>query len=209
MAWLDFVIGHFVPERLIVRFKEERNVAGLVRLLERGEPYIRHLAAGALGELEDPAALDALLAALAGPDGEGVRWRAAEGLARLGPPAVDGLSALTSSGDPDVRWKAIVALGDSGDPRAVPVLCACLADRDRFVRRRAVSALARFGPASLQTLLQALSDRDPLVREGAARALGQLGDPGAIDGLIEALNDPVESVRRAVAASLITLNPEG
>ena len=128
MGWLDLFIARFEPVRLVARMKERRDIAGLACLLERGDPSVRHLAAAALGDLGDPAALDALLAALAGPDEEGVRWRAAEGLARLGEPAVAGLAALAEDRDPDVRWKAIVALGDIGDPRAVPALRDRLAD---------------------------------------------------------------------------------
>jgi HEAT repeat protein len=162
---------------------------------------VRHLAAEALGDLGDPAALPALLTALAGPDEEGVRWRAAEGLARLGEPAVAGLAALAEDGDPDVRWKAIVALGDIGDHRAAPTLRGRLADPDRFVRGRAVSALARLGAQCLPLMLEALTDSEPRVRQGAAEVLGQVGDRAAVEGLLEALQDPAEPVRRAAAVA--------
>jgi HEAT repeat protein len=207
MGWLDFVIARFDAVRLVARLKERRDLAGLVRLLERGDPSVRHLAAEALGDLGDPAALPALLTALAGPDEEGVRWRAAEGLARLGEPAVAGLAALAEDGDPDVRWKAIVALGDIGDHRAAPTLRGRLADPDRFVRGRAVSALARLGAQCLPLMLEALTDSEPRVRQGAAEVLGQVGDRAAIEGLLEALQDPAEPVRRAAAVALLRISP--
>ncbi|MEN6517395.1 MAG: HEAT repeat domain-containing protein [Methanospirillum sp.] len=207
MGWLDFILARVEPARLMARLKEHRDIAALERLLERGDPSVRHLAAVALGDLGDPAALDALLAALAGPDEEGVRWRAAEGLARLGGPAVAGLATLAEDGDPDVRWKAIVALGDIGDPRAGPALRARLADSDRFVRGRAVSALARLGAPCLPLMFDALADPDPRVRQGAAEVLGLLGDPAGVDGLLQALRDPTESVRRAAAVALLRINP--
>jgi HEAT repeat protein len=207
MVWLDFIIAHFEPVRLVARLKERRDMAGLTRLLERGEPSMRHRAAVALGDLGDPAALDALLGALAGPDEEGVRWCAAEGLARIGEPAVPGLVALADHADPDVRWKAIVALGDIGDPCAAPALRSRLADQDRFVRSRAVSALVRLGTPCLPLMLDALADPDIRVRQGAAAVLGQVGDPAAVDGLLRALHDPAESVRRAAAVALLRINP--
>lgn len=207
MSWFDLIIARIEPVRLVARLKERRDTAALVRLLRRGDPSLRHLAASALGDLADPAALHALLAALAGPDTEGVRWRAAESLARLGEPAAAGLAALTEDSDPDIRWKAIVALGDIGDPRAVPVLCDRLADSDRFVRGRAVSALARFGAQSLPFMLDALANPDPRIRQGAAEVLGLLGDPAAVEGLLRALQDPTESVRRAAAVALLRINP--
>lgn len=207
MGWLDFILARFEPERLVVRLKERRDMVGLVRLLERGDPSTRHLAAGALGDLGDPAALAALLGALAGPDEEGVRWRAAEGLGRIGEPAVAGLAELAENSDPDVRWKAIVALGDIGDPRVAPILRNRLADPDRFVRGRSVSALARLGAPCLPLMLEALTDPAPRVRQGAAEVLGHVGDPAAVKGLLDALQDPVESVRRAAAVALLRINP--
>ncbi len=207
MGLLDLVMARFDSVRLVARLKERRDVPALVRLLERGDPSVRHLAAGALGDLGDPGALSALLAALAGPDEEGVRWRAAEGLARLGGPALSGLLALAEDSDPDVRWKAIVALGDIGDPRAAPTLRGRLADPDRFVRGRSVSSLARLGTPCLPLMLDALADADPRVRQGAAEVLGQVGDPSAVEGLLEALQDPAEPVRRAAAVALLRINP--
>ena len=207
MGWLDVVLARLEPERRVERLKERRDVDGLVRLLRRDDPSVRHLAAMALGEIADPAALNALLAALAGPDEEGVRWQAAEGLARLGAPAVAGLAALAEDSDPDIRWKAIVALGDIGDPRAAPTLRDRLADPDRFVRGRAVSALARLGSPCLPLVMQALLDSDSRVRQGAAEVLGLVGDPTAVDNLLRALQDPVEPVRRAAAVALLRINP--
>lgn len=207
MGLLDLVIARFDSVRLVARLKERRDVPALVRLLERGDPSVRHLAAGALGELGDPAALTALLSALAGPDEEGVRWRAAEGLARLGGPAVPGLAALAGDSDPDVRWKAIVALGDIGDPRAAPALRDRLADPDRFVRGRSVSSIARLGAPCLPLMLEALADADPRVRQGAAEVLGQVGDPSAVERLLDALQDPADPVRRAAAVALLRINP--
>lgn len=207
MVWLDLVMARLDPPRAVARLRERRDLAGLVRLLDRGDPSVRHLAASALGELGDPGAVSPLLAALAGPDEEGVRWRAAEGLTRLGPPAVPGLASLAVHEEPDVRWKAIVALGEIGDPSSAPVLLGRLADPDRFVRSRAVSALARIGAPCLPVLLEALEGPDARIRQGAAEALGQAGDPAAIDVLVRALGDPAEPVRRAAAVALLRITP--
>lgn len=209
MVWLDLVMARLDPPRAVARLKERRDLTGLVRLLERGEPPVRHLAATALGELGDPGAVSPLLAALAGPDEEGVRWRAAEALSRLGPPAVPGLAALAGHDEPDVRWKAFVALGEIGDLSCTPVLRAGLTDPDRFVRGRAVSALARLGALSLPVVIEALEDPDARIRQGAAEALGQVGDPAATQALVRALGDPAEPVRRAAAIALLRITPVG
>lgn len=207
MGWLDFIYARFEPVQLVARLQERRDIPTLVRLLERGDPSMRHLAAEALGQLGDPGAIDPLLAALEGPEEEGIRWRAAEGLARMGEPAVPGLARLAGHADPDIRWKAIVALGDIGEPTAIPVLRDRLGDPDRFVRGRAVSALTRIGSPCIGSMLDALADRNPGTRQGAAEVLGQLGDASVVDGLLHALHDPVESVRRAAAVALLRINP--
>ncbi len=207
MGLYDLIAGHFVPERRVAYLRRRGDAAGLIRLLTQGEPAVRHLAVAALGELRDPRALPALAAALEGPDEEGVRWRAAEALVHIGPLALDHLLSLAAHEDPDVRWKACVALGEIGDIRAVPALLGRLADSDRFVRTRAVSALVRLGSPALPFLTLALEDPDTRVRLGAADALGQIGDAAAIEGLLIAIKDPVESVRRAAAVALLRLNP--
>ncbi|KAF5062082.1 HEAT repeat [anaerobic digester metagenome] len=207
MGLYDLIAGLFVPERRVTYLRGRGDSAGLVRLLTRGEPAVRHLAAAALGELRDPVALPALVAALQGPDEEGVRWRAAEALVKLGSCALDNLIVLAAHDDPDVRWKACVSLGEIGDVRAAPALVDRLADHDRFVRTRAVSALVRLGSPALPLLTIALEDPDVRVRVGAADVLGQIGDAAAIEGLLIAIKDPVESVRRSAAVALLRLNP--
>lgn len=207
MGLYDLIAGLFDPERRVAYLRERGDSIRLVRLLTRCEPAVRHLAVAALGDLRNPVALPALVTALEGPDEEGVRWRAAEALVKLGPCALDSLIPLVASDDPDVRWKTCVVLGEIGDLRAAPVLVECLADTDRFVRSRAVSALVRLGSQTLPLLTIALEDPDARVRAGAADALGQIGEAGAIEGLLIALRDPVESVRRAAAVALLRLNP--
>jgi HEAT repeat protein len=207
MGLREFIADRTIPERRIARLRNRGDVIRIARILIRGDSRVRHLAAVALGDLGDPKAVPALLSVMEGPDEDGLRWRAAESLAQIGSGAVDGLADLTRSDDPDVRWKAILALGEIGDRRIVPVLLERLADPDRFVRSRAVSAIVRIGLPGIPLLIEALDDHDPHVRQGAADALGQIGDPVAIEGLLRTLTDPIESVRRAAAVALLRLNP--
>jgi HEAT repeat protein len=69
-------------------------------------------------------------------------------------------------------------------------------------RRAAAEALGRLGAITL--VIEKLSAPDPLTRMLAAESLGQIGDPSAIQPLIERLSDTNEdeSVRRAAAISL-------
>ncbi|HEY8477326.1 MAG TPA: tRNA epoxyqueuosine(34) reductase QueG, partial [Chloroflexota bacterium] len=67
-----------------------------------------------------------------------------------------------------------VALGNSGDPAAVPALAAALADDDPVVRGHAAWALGQLGTDDARTaLVSALTrEADPSVRAEIARALG-------------------------------------
>jgi len=86
----------------------ERTNPGETPGEETEEEYRKKLAFF-LGQLEDPS--------------EGVRWKAAESLGRLGDPAaVEALIDTLWDDDNRVRMKAAWALGMIGDPRALPGL---------------------------------------------------------------------------------------
>lgn len=91
----------------------------------------------------------------------------------------------------------------------VPALLKLLKQSNPLLRRSAVRALARFGPAAvaaLPCLRDRLNDPDAEVREQAARALGQLG-PVAIPALTDALGNADPAVRREAVWALKQLAP--
>lgn len=83
----------------------------------------------------------------------------AEGrLIKIGPPAVEALMAATTSGDAQVRFRAVWALGKIGDRRALRVIMALTADRDARVAYDAATVLDELkgeacGPEELETVL--------------------------------------------------------
>lgn len=94
---------------------------------------------------------------------------------------------------------------------AIPALTAILAvpSEGPLARANAIGYLARFtGHSEIFTLLQsALSDQEPLVRATAALCItpGPANRQRAIESLIEALNDPVTTVRESSAVALVSL----
>ena len=99
----------------------------------------------------------------------------------------------------------------AGQPSVDPLI-ECLKDKDFVVRCHAARALGgmttdyQIGRTWVRDakvvdgLIAALKDPDRAVREDATIALGQIGDPRAIDALIEAMKDGV--VKRHAIASL-------
>jgi HEAT repeat protein len=144
-------------------------------------------AARKLGESTDPAALDALLDALAlGAPPK----RAADVLAALAgrkdARAVDVLKHFAKNRNPELRKKALVALGALPDQRAVAPLLDALSDSVEEVRAAAAKALGdRKEKSAEQRLLQLLRRRDA----AAAPALAQIGTPDLAHRIAEMLGE--------------------
>ena len=66
---------------------------------------------------------------------------------------LDGADERLEAADPSERRVAIIALGHSGDPEAVPLLARMVADPDAGVRQQVAMALGEFdGPDSASAL---------------------------------------------------------
>lgn len=125
-------------------------------------------AQNASGRSVDP--LASLAEALAPRRPLPVRVAAAESLARLGSVrsgssdherAVAALAVAAEDADPDLRQRAVFALGFYPGAGAESALREALDDGDRFVRYNAANALARRGDdAAMPTLREMLSPRD-------------------------------------------------
>ncbi|MBZ0284819.1 MAG: HEAT repeat domain-containing protein [Anaerolineae bacterium] len=95
------------------------------------------------------------------------------------------------------HWKAIYALGQLGDARAIEPLIAALKDPEHDVRRLAVHALGKLGDNRiLEPLSQLLNDPNPDVRTYIADTLWRFGSDG-LDSLIEMTKDEDIRVQQA------------
>jgi len=93
------------------------------------------------------------------------------------------------------RLRAVVALGKSGDPRAVRPLADLLTDSDREIRLSATIALGELKSGrAVEALTLRLGDRNESVsvREQAAVSLGSIRSTGAIRILKEFIADESE-----------------
>jgi len=104
--------------------------------------------------------------------------------------------------DEHVRWKAIEALRDIGEP-AVESLTHVLESGDKDIRREVTRALGMIGDSNtVDPLIRALKDEDWHVRGEAAKALEEIGDVRVIEPLTQALDDENSFVQRAVKTAL-------
>ncbi|MBM4320945.1 MAG: HEAT repeat domain-containing protein, partial [Deltaproteobacteria bacterium] len=166
----------------------------------------------ALGAIDDPRALHAVLDGLDAGDLR-LRVTAAQALGELGPerasPTVRSrLAALLEDAAPELRAAVVEAMGKLGGTAALDAATRALADGQPEVAQAGLASLAaavRGGTAgALDLLQQALSSPEPALRSRAASELGRLGSlaMAAIDALVERLSDPVPVVSQAAEEAL-------
>jgi HEAT repeat protein len=115
-------------------------------------------------------------------------------------------AAVSAPGSAD-RVRAVVALGKSGDPRAVRPLVDLLGDTDKEIRLAATTALGTLKSGRpVDELIERLRDRNEemAIREQAAVALNAIRSTGALYGLREYIEDDDEDpVLRSYAGNLL------
>jgi HEAT repeat protein/beta-lactamase regulating signal transducer with metallopeptidase domain len=182
------------------------RVAALVGALDDAEPEVRETVIRALGELQDTAAVRALMRALREDSDSEVRRSAAWALGEVEDArAIPALGeALNQDEVPQVREMAAWALGEIEDARAIDVLAAGVRDSDVKVRQASIRALGEIESAdAIEALSPALSDEDVEVRKLAVWALGEIEDARAVPVLSDALaSDSDPEVRVGAARAL-------
>lgn len=98
--------------------------------------------------------------------------------------------------DKSIRGEAARALGEIKDPKAAIPLCKALRHNDMVYRDKVRNALVSIGGNAVDPLIEALKDKNDLVRKGAVVALGEIGDPKAIEPLVNILAE--ESVKKYI-----------
>jgi len=132
-------------------------------------------AAHKLGELADPKALDAMLDGLATGAPPRVQATLLGGLAgKKDTRAVEVLKHYAKNRNPELRKKAVSALGDLPDARALPTLVEALSDSVEEVRAAAAMALGKRKERSAEgKLIKLMQHKD----EAGAKALALIGTP--------------------------------
>lgn len=167
----------------------------------------RWQAAQALGEMEDPRAVEPLREAL-DDSNQWVRIVAAEALGQISDwRAIETLIYALGDSSIWVRRASVVALGQIGDPQAIsPLIERLLHPPDNEwpeeLHDVIAKALGAIGGTAIQVLIDTLEDPDVWVSSAAARALGQIGDPQAIVPLTDLVKQENKWVRSAATQAL-------
>jgi HEAT repeat protein len=112
----------------------------------------------------------------------------------------DEVRALLRDDDPAVRSRAVLALGQIGEPSSLPDLEIAAQDASAEPRASAAFALGLVADASRAPILVTLAeDASPTVRAAAAEALGRLHVPSTAPVVIKLLDDADMPVRAAAA----------
>jgi HEAT repeat protein len=182
----------------------------LVRALTDAVEMVRLEAAGHLADLARASSRGALAAALEDSSLH-VRFEAARGMAALRHSA--GLGVLYEAlGDDELRFRALGALGELGDPLAVPELERIFKKwfLAGFERTQAAGALAKLGrEEGTQHLFDRVRKRWNMDRALAIELLGEVKAQGARERLLEVLRDPKDLNRGAAARGLAKLGDPG
>jgi HEAT repeat protein len=176
-------------------------VQRLERALDSPHAPVREAAANALGRTGARGATSALIDALDDAE-ENVRWFAVESLRKLKAEEATPQLCVLLQNDPSPRVREIcaTALGELGQPAAVPCLRKALRDENERVRQRAVSSLkslAGDGFERVMIIAEALDERG--FEDDAADVLREAIDRYADD---EQYAQQVRAARRALARVL-------
>ncbi len=171
----------------------------LIRALRTHDWIVRMHAVKALGRLQDPQSVPALIPLLQDKV-KAVREEVSSALAAIGEASIPALLQALAHQEWLVRLHAVESLGKTRSQKAVePLLSVIFNDGDSAVREDAVRALGDIGhPQAVEFLFTAM--KEPGLRTLAVEALGRIGDRRAVPVLMEVVTgtNPPE-VTRAVA----------
>jgi VWFA-related protein len=199
-------IGSFLIDDLRARGRQTRRKAAewlgslpveggadaLLGALGDRAPEVRGAAAGSLGRLREPRAIDPLVAMLSARD-LGERSSAAEGLRTIGAPAVPALLDALERAAPARQLEMLPLLADIGDARALEAI-------DRLSQPAPPPAWTQAGAPVVPTP-QERAERTE-VRIAALATLGAMESPAVLPTLVKGARDPEPAVRAAALGAL-------
>ena len=178
---MDFV-------RILLEFGD-LAIDNLIVKLKHGDPHICSKAAGMLGAIKHPRAVNPLIEALNNED-EKVQGAVMRALGRIGAPAVDPLIEALNDEDKEFRAAVIAALGRIGTPAAVDTLISVAENRSSDLRLNAVQAMCMISNPKAEKYIydEVLKKGDLKIVAGIYGFLIRKGKEDFIPALVKALH---------------------
>lgn len=178
------------------------------RNLHSGDPDVRHAALDVLSTA--PSYFQSVALKLARDDDAFVVIHAAAALGRMNTPETRAaLADIITTGEATTeykiiaRYRAIEALGRSGDASYQGLLEHYIDDKNQHIQLAAMISVAELGKAqAVPQVERFLFSADPVVRKNAAWALRFSMTPEAVEPLISVLSDKNADVRERALTSL-------
>lgn len=188
-----------------VRGSFDADIDFLTRALSSALPAVRRVSLSALGAIGGAHAVEPIALALTDEERE-VRLAAVRALGRLRSAEGEALGtsqlvALTErASDDELVIFALLALGETGDARALPLLRPFVRSGDPKAAVAAIEALGAFPEARrMEALIDGLSHPASEVVKAAVRALGESNDGRVLAHLSVSLDHEAWDVRRLAA----------
>ena len=179
----------------VQRLEATGNISSLVRAASHQDPGIRREAVRALGRFRDREVYGPLIRALKDEHGA-VRMEAIHAICTIRDPAfATSLLICLKDPDPSVRILAIRTLGSIGSPEVIKPLILSMGDSEKEVRIIAVEVVTSLGEVALPELRKAIRGMNQLVRQNVLNVLAGLKRTDFLQDIIEAVEDPVTTVR--------------
>lgn len=188
----------------IENLKNDRDVEGLIRLLENEDYLIRKQVVLALEGIGDVSC--ALPLAQRFQDAYmDIRIAACAAFIKMGNQVVEPLIEVLKDQNWIVREGAVQALEKIGDSRAIYPLIEALKDTNT---KKVSNALRSIGPAAFKPVIEALKNEDSRIRMGAAMILGEMKNPAAMDSLVKVTKDKDPLVRQLANSAIHMIKNE-
>jgi len=194
---------------------DESRVDELKVLCRDKDIFVANMAADALAEAEQLAALPMLLEVyerndVEGFDNDGPGTTITALVEKHAEAAAPIVLTMVNSSDRTVRKHGVWLAGSVAGRINVDVLLKHLDDKDAKIRSTAVGSLTGFPPSAkmVERLIALLDDPDEQVRVSTAAALGYCRDRRAIPALRRATNDPADRVREFARYALERIENE-
>ncbi len=203
------------------KLRSESAIEPLIGIISDASSKLAIAAIDYLKKMGDSRAIEPLLGIISSGTDTTVIYHALDTLTELDPEkAVELAIQMLDAPDGIMMDTAIYILGDLQATRASDSIVNALSNEDLYIRNLAATALAKMGDKrafeTLVTLLHlvpnietvitdmypdryAEEDTNQYIRRSAAESLRILGDPSAIEPLVEALNDEYSGIYAAIS----------